>query len=150
MRRRKHMRRGATIVEMAIVGPMAFLLLIGLLIGSLGAFRYQQVSRLARDASRWAAVHGTQYATDAKVSAPTATDIYNTAIKPYAQGLDLSKLTYTVTWNTNNSVSHQAVVGGQTVTVANTVTVTINYQWIPEAYLGGKTMTSTSVAVMSN
>ena len=144
------MRRGATIVEMAIVGPLVFMLLVGLLVGSLGVFRYQQIARLARDASRWASVHGTSYASDTKLTAATSTDVYNTAIQPYAQGLDLTKLGYTVTWSTSNSPSHKVTVNNQTIKVANTVTVTITYQWIPVAYLGGATMSSTSVDVMSN
>jgi Flp pilus assembly protein TadG len=149
MRRRHPIRRGTAAVEFAIVAPAAFIILIGLLVGSLGIFRYQQVARLARGASRWASVHGTQYAADTNNPAATASDVYNQAIAPYATGLDLSKLTYSVAWNTSNSPSHTATVNGSQITVANTVAVTVNYQWIPEAYLGAITMSSSSVAVMN-
>jgi Flp pilus assembly protein TadG len=143
-------RSGATMVEFAIVAPITFLLLLGLLIGGLGIFRYQQVARLSRDAARWASVHGTQYALDTKNPAATAHDVYNQAIVPNAAGLDLSKLTYSVTWNTSNSPYHAATVNGQQVKVANTVTVSINYQWIPETFLGALNLSSTTVSVMYN
>ncbi len=133
-------------VEFAVVGSVTFLILLGLLIAGLGVFRYQQVARLARDAARWASVHGTQYALDTKNSAATATDVYNQVIAPNATGLDLTKLTYSVAWNASNSPYYLNAQGRQ---VANTVTVTINYQWIPEAILSATTLSSTSVAVMS-
>jgi Flp pilus assembly protein TadG len=135
-------------VEFAIVAPVTFLLLLGLLIGGLGIFRYQQVARLSRDGARWASVHGTQYALDTKNPAATAQDIYNQAIAPNATGLNLSKLTYSVTWNTSNSPYHMAMVNGQQVKVANTVTVSITYQWIPESFLGAINLSSTTVSVM--
>jgi Flp pilus assembly protein TadG len=136
-------------VELAVVGSATLLILLGLLIGGLGIFRYQQVARLARDASRWASVHGTQYANDTKNPAATPTDVYNQVIVPNATALDLTQLNYSVTWSTSNSPYHTATVQGQQVKVANTVTVTITYQWVPEAFLGGITLTSTSVTVMS-
>lgn len=150
MRTRPHRghRRAATVVEFAIIAPATFLLLLGLLIGGLGVFRYQQVAHLARDASRYAAVHGTDYAQETGNPAATPTTIYNQVIAPNATGLDLSKLTYSVAWDTNNSPTHTTTVSGQTVTVTNTVTVTVTYQWIPEAFLGGINLSSTSASVM--
>jgi Flp pilus assembly protein TadG len=136
-------------VEFAVVGSASLLILLGLLIGGLGIFRYQQVAGLARQASRWASVHGTQYAQDTKNPAATAQDVYDKVIAPRAAGLDLARLHYSVTWNTSNSPSHTATVSGQQEEVANTVTVTIRYQWIPEAYLRPVTLSSTSVSVMS-
>jgi len=134
-------------VEFAVVGSVTFLILLGLVIGGLGVFRYQQISRLARDASRWASVHGTEYANDTRKPAATAQDVYNQVIAPNATGLDVNHLSYAATWNTSNSPYHTTSVNGQKV--ANTVTVTITYQWIPEAFLGGITLSSTSVSVMS-
>jgi Flp pilus assembly protein TadG len=149
MRRRYHHRRAATTVEFAVVGSVTLLLLLGLLIGGLGIFRYQQVAHLAREASRWAAVHGSDYAKETGNSAATPADVYNQVIAPNATGLDQSKITYSVAWNTNNSPYYITTVNGQTVNVTNTVTVTVTYQWIPEAFLGGTTVSSTSVSVMS-
>jgi Flp pilus assembly protein TadG len=137
-------RGGATTVEFAIVAPITFFLLLGLLIGGMGIFRYQELAAVAREASRWAAVHGAQYQQDTGYPAATAQDVYNYVISPKAISLDLSKLSYSVTWNTDNRPYHTTVVNNQVVPVRNTVTVTLTYQWIPEAFLGGITLTSTS------
>jgi hypothetical protein len=40
-------------------------------------------------------------------------------------------------------------VNNQVVPVTNLVTVTVTYLWIPEAFLGGITISSTSVMPMS-
>ena len=146
---RRTLRRGATLVEFALVAPVTLLLVIGLLVGGLGVFHAQQVAMLAHEASRWASVHGTDYAAATKNEAATATDVYDQAIKPSAVGLDLSHLTYTVTWDANNSPSSTVTVKGKSVQVSNTVTVTVNYNWIPEAYWGGMNLSSTSTCVMS-
>src|SRR5438445_8340464 len=106
MRIRDDSRRAATSVEFAILGSATFLLVVGLLIGGMGIFRDQQVAFLAREASRWASVHGAQYAADTGNSAATASDVYNQVIVPQSTALDLSKLTYSVTWNTSNSQYH--------------------------------------------
>jgi len=90
-------------------------------------------------------VHGTQYAQATNNPAATAQDVYNTVIAPNATGLNLSNLTYSVTWNTSNSPYYTNSSGQN---VANTVSVTITYQWIPEAFLSGMTLSSTSVSVM--
>src|SRR6266849_3601893 len=114
-------RSGVTMVEFAIVGPVVFLLLLGLLIGGMGTFRYQEIASLAREASRWASVHGTQYQKDTGMPAATAQDIYNNVIAPNAVSLDRSNLTYTVTWNTGNSPYHTIILNNQVVAVGNTV-----------------------------
>jgi Flp pilus assembly protein TadG len=149
MHRRRTARSGAAILEFAIVAPVTLLLVIGLLVGGLGVFHSQQLEMLSCEASRWAAVHGTDYAAATGKTAATPENIYDQAIKPSAVGLDPSHLTYAVTWNTSNSPTHTATVDGKTVKVSNTVTVKLDYDWIPEAYLGGIDLTSSSTAVMS-
>jgi Flp pilus assembly protein TadG len=141
-------RPGGTTVEFAVVGPIVLLFLLGLLIGGMGVFRYHEVALLAREGSRWASVHGTQYALDTGYPAATATDVYNNAIAPHALGLDKTQLSYTVTWNTDNHPYHTMIVNNQVVAVTNTVTVTVNYQWVPEAFLGGITLSSSSTVPM--
>jgi Flp pilus assembly protein TadG len=150
MRLKSTIRPAAIVIELAVIGPITFLLLLGLLIGGMGIFRYQEVASLAREASRWASVHGTQYQQDTGYPAATAQDVYNNVIAPNATSLDKSKLSYSVTWNTSNSPYHTFIdPNNQVAAVANTVTVTVTYQWIPEAYLGGITLTSTSTVPMS-
>jgi Flp pilus assembly protein TadG len=150
MRLNAKLRRGVSVVELAVVGPILLLLLIGLVVGGMGIFRYQEVAHLARESSRYASVHGTQYQQDTGQPAATAQDIYNNVVVAQNVGLDLSQLNCWVAWNTNNSPYHTNIVNGTVVPVTNTVQVTITYQWIPEAFLGGITLTSTAVSPMSN
>src|SRR5579872_2700114 len=149
MRLRSKSRRGATVVEFAIVGPLTFLLLLGLLVGGAGIFRYFEIAALARESTRWASVHGTGYQNDTGNLAASPLDVYNHVIAQKAVGLKLSKLTYSVTWNSTNAPYHTTIVNGKLVPITNIVTVTINYPWIPEAFLGGIKLTSTSSSAMS-
>ena len=45
--RRPFERPAGTAVEFAIVGPITFMLVLGLFVGGLGIFRYQEMARLA-------------------------------------------------------------------------------------------------------
>jgi hypothetical protein len=126
------------VVESALVYPVVFLFMLGLVSGGMGIFRYQEVASLAREGSRWAALHGSLYSQETGKAAATPQDVYTNAILPRAVGLDLSKLSYTVTWNPNNQPPD------------STVTVTVFYQWIPEVFLFGNfTLSSTSTMPMS-
>jgi Flp pilus assembly protein TadG len=144
-------RRGATVVECAIVYPITFLLLLGLIIGGLGVFRYQEIASVSREGARWASVNGGQCVREANPlkGSPTLTaagDVYTNAIKPQsdAANLDPPSLTYTVSWaDASQNPTYYDYTNSAWRT--NTVTVTVKYQWIPEAYLGGITFTSTSV-----
>jgi hypothetical protein len=107
------------------------------------------MAAIARESSRWAAVHGTTYARETGHPAATPQDVYTNVIAPKAIAIDASKLTYSVTWDTDNAPYHTAIVNGQLVQVTNKVKVTLRYQWIPEAFLGGITLTSTSECAMS-
>jgi hypothetical protein len=150
MRFRRPTRAAATTVEAAIIYPVVFLFLIGLLIGAQGIFVYQQTAHLARVAARYASVHGTQWAQDTGNPAATPQDIYNNAILPQVAGLDLSRLSYNVTYNTSNQIYNSTIVNGNVVATQNTVSVTVSYQWQPIAYFGNGTLSSTSVMPMSN
>jgi Flp pilus assembly protein TadG len=141
-------RRGAALVEFALVAPLVFLLLLGLIIGSFGVYRYLQVAALAREASRWAAVHGADYARENAQPLPTANDILQRVILPRAIGLDPRQLQCQVTWSTSPAPYRVEVRNNEVVAVGNTVTVTVRYRWIPEAFLGGITLSSTSVSPM--
>jgi Flp pilus assembly protein TadG len=134
--------------ESVLVLPTLFFLIIATVVGGYGIFRYQQIAMLAREGSRYASVHGRQYQQETGNSAATAQDVYNNAILPLATSLDLSHLTYSVSWNTSNmpytvSTDYENPTG-------NTVTVTVNYKWFPEMYLAGPiTLSSTSTVPMS-
>ena len=150
MRRAPQRRSGATVVECAFIYPVLFLLVLGLLVGAVGIFRYSELASLTREAARYASVHGGQYAQEMKVTAPTPADIYNSAVLPMATSFDTSQLNYSITYNTSNSPYYTILDSSNNVIpIQNTVTVTLTYQWIPEGFLGGVTLSSTSVMPMT-
>src|SRR3954452_10626551 len=124
-------RRAANIVESAVVYPVLMLFVIGLIVGALGVFRYQEVASLAREGARWAAVRGAKYEAATGNAAATESDVINQAILPRAVILDQANLTCHVTWDPDNKQG-------------STVTVTVTYHWVPEAFLGGIDLGSTS------
>ena len=64
--------------------------------------------------------------------------------------LDTSKLTNPpqVTWDDNSKMPAYYDANNK-VWKGNTVTVTVTYQWVPEAFFGGITLSSTSVMPIS-
>jgi Flp pilus assembly protein TadG len=148
MRRRIHQRRrAATTVEFAICCPIVFLLILGTMVGALGVFRYQQTAELAREAARWASVHGGLYEEETGNPAATPQDVYDNAIKPLAATMDLAKLSYEVTWNSSNMPLDAS--NSFATPQGNTVSVKVTYQWIPEVFfVGSYSLTSTSTAQM--
>jgi Flp pilus assembly protein TadG len=165
-------RQAATLLESALVLPVTFLLLLGLLVGGMGVFRYQEVAHVARLTARYAAVHGGQYAVDnaAAIQAGTLPNVNESYLSQNiaatnAVALDPHRLSVSVTmttlsgsydWNdttdTNNRLPYSTYTdsNGNTNYVTNTVQVTVSYQWMPEWFLAGPiTMTSTSVVPMS-
>jgi Flp pilus assembly protein TadG len=143
-RRHRHARRrGATLVEAAIVYPVVLLLVLGVIVVGLGLFRFNQMAELAREGARWASVRGSQFASDTGKTAASSTDVAN-YVKGLAAGLDPNSLTVTTTWTTSNALTHKS----GNLTVKNTVSVTVSYPWLPEAYLGGTTFTLTSTSVV--
>ena len=128
-------RKGAHVPECAIAYGITALLVFGTIIGGLGVFRYQEVAALAREGARYASVHGAQYQQSTGKPAATASSVYQNAILPKAVALDPNRITYSVNWNPDN---HQG----------STVTVTVNYQWVPEAFLPTMNLSCTSTAVV--
>ena len=164
-------RGGATLVEAAIVIPLALFVVFGLVVGGMGVFRYQEVAHLSREAARFAAVHGGQYAQEnaqaiQQGTLPNVNDAYltNSIVLPKCAAMDLKQVQVQVSLNTpsgtfdwdntsaNNNRAPTATVtqNKQSVTVTNTVSVTVTYRWTPELYLIGPiSLTSTSVMPMS-
>lgn len=136
LRRRplRNKRKGATLVELAIVLPLVVLMSIGLCVAELAVFRYQQVAALAHESARWAAVHGKNYARRSQKPIATTNDILKNVIEPRAVGLDLNRLTPVLKWNDNFTA----------------VSVTVSYQWAPQtALFVPKTFTCTAVSLSS-
>jgi Flp pilus assembly protein TadG len=134
-----HRRPGGLVLECAIVYPVTFLLLLGMIIAGLGVFRYQQVADIAREAARYASVHGRLYQQSTGKPAATDSDVYNKSILPWANAfatLDTTKLRYQVTWSPDNQPGSM-------------VTVSLTYHWIPEAFLPEMDLSTTSKAVVT-
>jgi Flp pilus assembly protein TadG len=140
----KNPRKGAVLVENAIVLLILIMFIIGILVGGLGVFRYQQVVTLAREGARYASVRGTESG-----NTLTAQNVYDNAILPMAAGLDTNSLTYAVVWPNGKSATYtdpSSNPPGQPK--AATVEVTVNYVWVPEGFFGGATFSSKSVMPM--
>jgi Flp pilus assembly protein TadG len=155
------------LLECAIVYPVTFFLILALVVGGMGIFRYQQVAHLAREAARFASTHGGQYAQEnaAAITAgtlPNVNDSYlaNTVVAGRAVALDPTRLSVQVSLNTTNGTydwdniaatynrwPYSTVIQNDAVVpIQNTVTVTVSYSWIPEMYLVGPiNLTSTAV-----
>ena len=128
-------RRGAITIESAFVFPVVAFLILALVVGAVGIFRYQEVCYLAHEAARYAAVHGTDYAKEQNQPAATAQEIYDKAVKPRLMVLDPARVGYAVSWDQSNAPVR--VVSDYERPVYNTVTVTVTYSWLPELYLVG-------------
>jgi Flp pilus assembly protein TadG len=106
MIRNEHRRSGVHLVECAFVYPVLFIVLLGMMVGSMGVFRYQQVAYMAREAARFASVHGAEYQTDnaAAITAntlpnPTEAYITNNLVMANAAAMDTSLLSVTIMFN---------------------------------------------------
>ncbi len=153
-------RRGVHAVEAAIVLPVLMMLILGTWSTAMGVYYYQLVATLAREGARYASVHGEQYFLYTGNNSGSG-DIYLNAIKPWAVGLDLSKLTYQVQFGTavsGNWVWNSWVSSSNSPPTSppgplyNGVQVTVTYQWTPVYIIGitgPLTLTSTSVMPMS-
>jgi Flp pilus assembly protein TadG len=97
--RRSRCRRGATLVEMALVAPVTLLLLLGIIVGGIVCFRAQQMQTLASEGARWAALHGPKYAKQHGRGLPTNHEIFTKAMQPLATSLSPDQLTYDVQWD---------------------------------------------------
>jgi Flp pilus assembly protein TadG len=158
-------RRAATLVESAIVYSVTFFLLLALVVGGMGVYRYQEVAHLAREGARYASTHGGKYQQDGQpeatgVPAVAGGDDLLPVLKARAVSLAPDRLQVAVSWSAAGSVTPSnypyyadtnpdLVPPGQVV-VQNYVTVTVSYQWTPELYLVGPlTLSSTAQMPMS-
>lgn len=141
---------GGVAIEAAVILPVAFYLLLTLVVGGMGVFRYQEMAALAREAARYGATHGGLYRKNNNLSVGTAatwrTDIYDNAISPRMVSLDTNAFSYTITWPDVSTMP-----GVPDNWPGSTITVTVSYTWHPEIYLGGPvTLTSTSAMRIEN
>ena len=167
-------RLGVTVVECAVVYPVTFLLLLGLVVGAMGIVRYQEVAAVARAAARYGSTHGAQFRKDTGMTVGTAgasnanvsngtywytvdptqaagSDtswaglIYDNGIRPNLVAVDPQYLQVQVGWPEVINQNKPDNWPG------STVTVTVTYQWMPECFLFGPiNLTSTSSMPITN
>lgn len=146
-------RRGSVLVESAVIYPVVFLLLLGLMVGGMGVFYYQQMAWLAREGARYASVRGAQYGRDQAAAKTGKTSITDADLQTYLRDMavisDSENITVTTNWNTSREPTK--VVGSDYENqVSNTVEVTVQYTWSPGFFFGGSyTMQSKSVMPIS-
>jgi Flp pilus assembly protein TadG len=126
----KQQRRGAAVVESAIVLPILITVLLAIIVGAFAVFIHQETASLAREGARYASVHGDYYAQSQATPAATPADVYNNAIAPKMVGMDPANLTYDVSWSPDKRPG-------------SFVTVTVTYQLSVPIY-GDLTLSSTS------
>jgi hypothetical protein len=153
-------RRAALTVESAVVLPAMLFLLLMLLIGGIGVFRYQQVACLAREGARWGSVRGSGWQMDTGNTPPTQQDILQNAVLPLAVGMDPSAITIQAEWingetgavtawdsSRKSPLSLSKINQG----VSNRLRITINYVWTPGVLIPGSVnMSSVSEVAMMN
>ena len=159
-RRPSHQRRAAVAVETAIVLPVFLFLLLALIVGGMGVFRYQQVACLAREGARWGSVRGTLWEIDTDQTVPTQDDILKNAVLPFAVGMETAKITMQAEWIDgmtgvatpwDSARRSTLVLSASNEGVNNKIRITVNYAWSPGALVPGTiNMTSVSEMVMSN
>ena len=145
-----HRRRAALTVEAAVVLPAVIMLLIGLMVGGMGVFRFQQVAAQAREAARWASVRGSDWSQETGKTSPTKQQIYDEVVVPLAAGMDPRYLSIDVQWirqansaavdwdiasKAPKSIDLVQRVNNRYIT--NRIRVTVTYEWSPEVFLSG-------------
>jgi hypothetical protein len=135
-----------------------FILLLGLIVGGIGVFRYQQTACLAREGARWASLHGSDWQTEGKQQPSTQEQILQQGVLPFAAGMDPSSVSIQVEFvdRAANQVSEWDQVKHPTTSrdvannlVTNRVRVTVTYQWVPGALVAGPFyLTSSSEVTM--
>jgi Flp pilus assembly protein TadG len=154
MMMRRQERKGSALVETAVVYPVLFLLVLGIIMLGISVFRYQQVAHAAREGARWAAVHGAKYAEETGNTAATPEDVFTNSILPQMAKVPASTLTYSVTWDQNNKQSYTYLYTNPTTgetsirSRQNTVSVTVRYTW-DTGFFGVIPVQSTTVMTMS-
>jgi Flp pilus assembly protein TadG len=131
-------RRGAAMLEAAVVYPVTMLLLIGTVVLGIAVFRYEQVQSLAREGARYASVHGPTYASEQNASYATNATVLSYLENNFAVGMQSSDLSCTVTWSPSPP----------TASPPSTVTVQLSYSWVPEAYFKKQAVSLTASSSM--
>ena len=143
------------VVESAVVYPVLFILLLGIVLLGMTIFRYQQCAHAAREGARWASVHGSSYSTEQNQPATTQQNVIDNAVTPQFAGMASgTEMTCTVSWPNGQDPTRAVTITDpvtllpEVVARSNTVSVTVTYTW-DTGFFGPLTVSSTSVNQMS-
>jgi Flp pilus assembly protein TadG len=153
---RRTRRRGTVVVESAVIYPVLFVLLLGIVLMGMTIFRYQQCAHAAREGARWASVHGSAYSTEQNQPATTQQNVIDNAVSPQFAGMTVDgvELACTVSWPNGQDPTRAVTITDpvtllpEVVARSNTVSVTVTYSW-DTGFFGVLTVSSTSVNQMS-
>jgi Flp pilus assembly protein TadG len=152
---RRTRRRGTVVVESAVVYPVLFILLLGIVLLGMTIFRYQQCAHASREGARWASVHGSSYSTEQNQPATTQQNVIDNAVTPQFAGMASgTEMTCTVSWPNGQAPTRTVTITDpvtllpEVVARSNTVSVTVTYTW-DTGFFGPLTVSSTSVNQMS-
>jgi Flp pilus assembly protein TadG len=116
LRRRARSERGAAAVEFAIVVPLLFLLIFGIIDFGFGFHAWDAAENAAREGARVAAVD------------PSTTDIL-ARVRNSSNFLDQSKLNVSITCSTNNGSSFGACAQASAWNEGDIIRVTVIYAY---------------------
>jgi Flp pilus assembly protein TadG len=129
---RRHWQRGATMVEFGLIASAFFMLIFGVIQMALAVFAYNSLCDAAREAARYAMVHGPSSANPA-----TTSQIQQVAMN-VAPNLNLQTSNITVSWPSDSNLP--SLKDAQ-------VTITYNYSFrIP--FMSAVTLPLTSSSQM--
>jgi Flp pilus assembly protein TadG len=98
-RRTDHAARGSTLAEFALLLPLLFALIFGIIDFGRALYSYHFVSNAARDATRWASVRGRDCSGLSNCSAQAAdVSAYVASIAPMGIDASPSRLSVDTTW----------------------------------------------------
>ena len=126
LKTRTHPRRGATLVEAALVTVALLSLLLGTLDLGIAVLRYNMLSEAARTGARMAIVHGADAPSEmAAWNAATAATQIKTALEPLMAGSGVAAGDFIVT------VTYEQSGGADAVKPGRPVTVLVSHNWLP-------------------
>jgi Flp pilus assembly protein TadG len=146
-------RRGAAMVEAAIILPVFLVLTLGMIDLGIAVFQNNAICEASRQGARIASVHGAYAADDATYpggvwgpsaysGAGSATDPIPTAMRSAGAlaGLNTANVTVAVSWPS----------GTNSVANGDTVSVKVSVPWAPVIFyvFGNKSVTLTATSIM--
>lgn len=98
--------RGQALAEFALVAPLFFLILFGIIESGRFIFHYEMLSNATRDGARYAIVHGATSSNPA-----TADDVKDVVLDSAMAIADNGDLTVTTVWPVSNARGETVTVG---------------------------------------